>query len=134
MLVPSGLLDDDGETDLGALEKKLAEKQAQSRQNSTSIGSGPTSPDQAASTKDGSHLTPHSVVESPDTNRETPKDKDERRRLSTSVVVEDEEDEEEQLQNLSEMMCSLVTNQSGETRYIGRSCNQRIEEACADQS
>jgi hypothetical protein len=116
----SGLLDEDGDTDLAALEKKLTEKNAQSRQASSSIASGPTSPSQGASTKDTT--TPHTAVDSPDLNRdrETPKEKDDRRRSSTSATVE-EEDEEEQLESLSEMMCSLVTNQSGETRYIGTS-------------
>jgi hypothetical protein len=32
--------------------------------------------------------------------------------------VEKEKDEQE-VEALSDMMCSLVTNQSGETRYIG---------------
>lgn len=102
------------------MEKKLVEKNAQSRHDSSSVASAPTSPSQTASAKDGSTATPHSVTDSPDLSKdkENTKEKDNTRRLSAVSTVE--EDEEEQLESLSEMMCSLVTNQSGETRYIGQ--------------
>ncbi|KAJ9139488.1 Fungal specific transcription factor domain-containing protein [Pleurostoma richardsiae] len=108
----SGLLDDDdGATDLGTLEKKLAEKQ-QSRQASQVVQSAPTSPSLATSGQDGSNSTPRSSLASP----EPAKDDKEKRRS----VTQDKRDEEE-VEALSEMMCSLVTNTSGETRYIGSS-------------
>jgi hypothetical protein len=37
-----------------------------------------------------------------------------------SAKVEDEEEEKQEgVEELSDMMCSLVTNNCGETRYIG---------------
>jgi hypothetical protein len=107
-----GLLgkDDNGATDLGTLEKRLAEKNQQSRQASQAA-SNPTSPSQAASGQDGNASTPQSSLTSP----EPSKDKDGEKRKS----VTPEKPEEEEVEALSELMCSLVTNQSGETRYIG---------------
>ncbi|OAA40364.1 Transcription factor [Metarhizium rileyi] len=111
----SGLLsEDDSGTDLGALEKKLAEK---SRQAST-VATSPVSSSQAASGLDGTASTPQSALTSPDPNKD--KDKDEKRK-STTPGDEKPGDGEEEVEALSEMMCSLVTNQCGETRYIGSS-------------
>ncbi|KAK1760690.1 6c6d08f8-8b27-48d1-a5e9-ee3a8a61eadc [Echria macrotheca] len=111
----SGLLgeDDNGATDLGTLEKKLAEKQQQSRQASQAV-SNPTSPSQATSGQDANHSTPRSSLNSPE-----PTAKEEKRK-SLTPEKEKQEDEEE-VATLSEMMCSLVTNNDGETRYIGSS-------------
>jgi hypothetical protein len=109
----SGLLDDDdGATDLGTLEKRLAEKTQQSRQASQAA-SNPTSPSQAASGQDGAASTPQSTLTSP----EPAKDRETERHRSTALS--DTQEEEEEVEALSEMMCSLVTTQSGETRYIG---------------
>ncbi|KAM7195961.1 hypothetical protein V8F33_006412 [Rhypophila sp. PSN 637] len=116
----SGLLgeDDNGATDLGTLEKKLAEKQQQSRQASQAAASNPTSPSQAASGQDASS-TPRSSLASPEPTKESDK------RASPSPDVK-KEDEEEEVTALSEMMCSLVTNNYGETRYIGSSSGYSI--------
>ncbi|KZZ96535.1 Transcription factor [Moelleriella libera RCEF 2490] len=109
----SGLLgEDDSGTDLGALEKKLAEK---TRQAST-VTTSPTSTSQPASALEGGDSTPQSALTSPDPTR----DRDEKRKSITPIDDKNEQDEEE-VAALSEMMCSLVTNQSGETRYIGSS-------------
>ncbi|KAK5663112.1 hypothetical protein OQA88_6529 [Cercophora sp. LCS_1] len=110
----SGLLgeDDNGATDLGMLEKKLAEKQQQSRQPSQAV-SNPTSPSQATSGQDGNHSTPRSSVNSPEPTKETEKRK--------SITPEKGKPEEQEVAALSEMMCSLVTNNDGETRFIGSS-------------
>jgi hypothetical protein len=108
-----GLLseDDNGATDLGTLEKKLVEKHQQSRQASQAA-SDPTSP-QPPSAQDGSNSTPRSSLASP----EPAKDSD---RLRAATPEKDsQEDEREEVAELSEMMCSLVTNNNGETRYIG---------------
>ena len=102
--------EDDGATDLGTLEKKLAEKNHQSRQASQALQSTPTSPSQATSGHEGTTSTPQSALTSP----EPSKDKEDKRKSLTP----DKRDEEE-VEALSEMMCSLVTNTSGETRYIG---------------
>ncbi|RYP79364.1 hypothetical protein DL769_002988 [Monosporascus sp. CRB-8-3] len=107
-----GLLgDDDAATDLGTLEKKLAEKVQQQSRQTSQIPSNPTSPSQATSTHDGVELTPQSSITSP----EPPKDRDYRRDSTLS------EKESEEVEALSEMMCSLVTTPAGETRYIGSS-------------
>ncbi|OLN85001.1 putative transcriptional regulatory protein C530.05-like protein 6 [Colletotrichum chlorophyti] len=115
----SGLLgeDDDADTDLGTLEKRLAEKQQRSRQVSQAV-SDPTSPLQATPGQNETDSTPHSAITSPEPTKDSgkePRDGDKRK-----ASVSDEKEQEE-VEALSEMMCSLVTNQSGETRYIGSS-------------
>lgn len=115
----AGLLgdDDNGATDLGTLEKKLAEKTAQSRQTSQAAASNPTSPSQAASGQDGNTSTPRSSLASP--MLEPAKDKEGEKRPSIAPEKEEKEKTEQEVSALSEMMCSLVTNNNGETRYIG---------------
>ncbi|KAI2473889.1 N-terminal binuclear Zn cluster-containing protein [Annulohypoxylon bovei var. microspora] len=115
MLRMSGLLgDDDESTDLATLEKRLSDKHQQSRQASQALTSNPTSPSQATSGHDGTVSTPRSSITSPEPSRDRDFRKDH------SPQPEKQKDEEE-VEALSEMMCSLVTNQSGETRYIGSS-------------
>ncbi|KAI0122808.1 fungal-specific transcription factor [Xylariales sp. AK1849] len=109
----SGILgEDDGATDLSTLEKRLAEKHQQSRQASQ-VASNPTSPSQTTSGQDGTASTPQSSLTSPEPTRD-----DDKRRNSS---VPSEKQSEGEVEALSDMMCSLVTNQSGETRYIGSS-------------
>ncbi|KAE9374707.1 hypothetical protein N431DRAFT_464939 [Stipitochalara longipes BDJ] len=107
----SGLLteDDNGRTDLGTLEKRLAEKRESQRQ-SEAPGSQPTSPSHSTP-NEGSGSTPRSTLASPEPNS---KNGDKRK----STVSEKSEEE---VEALSDMMCSLVTNNCGETRYIGSS-------------
>lgn len=111
----SGLLDEDenGETDLGTLERKLAEKHQQSRQASQAV-SNPSSP--SMTIQHESTSTPQSVLTSPEPQRDSEKHKS-----STPDKDADQESRAPEVEELSEMMCSLVTNQSGETRYIGSS-------------
>lgn len=52
------------------------------------------------------------------TSLESPKEGDDRRK--SMDVKQQDKDNNEEVEALSEMMCSLVTNTSGETRYIGR--------------
>ena len=119
----AGLLgEDDGATDLGTLEKKLAEKQ-QSRQASQTA-SDPTSP-QPASNPDAGTSTPHSSLASPAPT----KDSDKMR--SATPEKEQHDDEREEVAELSEMMCSLVTNNNGETRYIGRPSSREFDRVLA---
>ncbi|KAG5927291.1 hypothetical protein E4U42_002383 [Claviceps africana] len=124
----SGLLgDDDDGTDLGALEKKLTEK-TRFRQTSTEAINSPASPSQATSAQHTNGSTPHSIVTSPgqskardvERERKWEPERDEKRK-STTPADENNEQDEEEVAALSEMMCSLVTNQAGETRYIGSS-------------
>ncbi|EAQ90482.1 hypothetical protein CHGG_02417 [Chaetomium globosum CBS 148.51] len=111
----SGLLDEDdnGATDLGTLEKKLVEKHQQSRQASQAV-SDPTSPPPVPG-QEARASTPHSSLASP----ESAKDSD---KMNSITPEKDSQDgEREEVAELSEMMCSLVTNTNGETRYIGSS-------------
>merc|ERR1719262_1807367 len=109
----SGLLteDDNGRTDLGTLEKRLADKR-ESQRASAAPGSNPASPSQA-SQNEGSGSTPRSTVASPE--QSTTNGDKEKRKSGTP------EKSEEEVEALSDMMCSLVTNNCGETRYIGSS-------------
>lgn len=112
-VVGAGLLgeDDNGATDLGTLEKKLVEKHQQSRQASQAV-SDPTSPPPVPG-QEARASTPHSSLASP----EPAKDGD---KMSSTTPEKDSQDgEREEVAELSEMMCSLVTNTNGETRYIG---------------
>ncbi|KAA8647265.1 transcription factor atrR [Aspergillus tanneri] len=109
----SGLLseEDGGKTDLGTLEKRLADRSLaggglnamkspnkfnasssnpQSQQNTASLHSTPRMDNQSS---------PHTAATSPDSQKES----------------------ETEVEGLSDMMCSLVTNNCGETRYIGSS-------------
>ncbi|KAF8458322.1 fungal-specific transcription factor domain-containing protein [Terfezia claveryi] len=97
LLKLSGLLPDDpdGKTDLGDLERRLTE-QSQGRA-SVSVAGRSSSESVRGHTPGSSPM--HSVINSP-----TSKAKD-----------------EEEAENLSDMMCSLVTNNCGETRFIGSS-------------
>jgi hypothetical protein len=110
-----GLLneDDNGRTDLGTLEKRLAEKKISERASQAS-GSKPTSPSQSTS-NEGSGSTPRSTLTSPEPQNQS-KNGDKRHSM-----VEPEKTEAE-VEALSDMMCSLVTNNCGETRYIGTAC------------
>lgn len=110
----SGLLseEDGGSTDLGTLEKRLAEKDL-SRRASTNPTSNPASPAQPTNgTQEGDNSSPQSSITSPEPP--TAAEKGSSRREETPKSQPDVED-------LSDMMCSLVTNNCGETRYIGSS-------------
>ncbi|KAH9901865.1 N-terminal binuclear Zn cluster-containing protein [Xylariomycetidae sp. FL2044] len=113
----SGLLGEDDEaTDLATLEKRLAEKHQQSRQTSHAPTSSPPSPSQATTSgHEGTSSTPQSSLTSP----EPTKEKDFRRDYSPQPP--EQRGNREDVEALSDMMCSLVTNNSGETRYLGSS-------------
>lgn len=96
LLKLSGLLpeDPDGKTDLGDLERRLTE---QSQRASVSVAGGSSSESIRANTPGSSSM--QSCTNSPHSKGK----------------------EEEEVENLSDMMCSLVTNNCGETRFIGSS-------------
>ena len=103
----SGLLsaDDGGKTDLGTLEKRLADRSlengastAKSAENLAAAQSMPPQPTM-------SQYTPHGESQS------TPP--------TTDTSPEPQKNPENEVEALSDMMCSLVTNNCGETRYIG---------------
>ena len=105
----SGVLpeDDDGSTDLATLEKRLADR---ARSSATPI-TQPAEDRRAsvAQTTEKSDVTPPTQpsLPSPRSGTSSPEPP---RRTNTGEKDEDA---------LAEMMCSLVTNNCGETRYIG---------------
>ncbi|KAM0435303.1 hypothetical protein ACHAPT_003397 [Fusarium lateritium] len=114
----SGLLDEE-DGDLGALEKKLMERNQKSRQASMATASTPASPSQPASVPsaiDGTGSTPQSSLTSPN-----PVVREDKRKSVTPAPDDANAEDQEEVEALSEMMCSLVTNTYGETRYIGSS-------------
>ena len=105
LLKLSGLLnEEDDRTDLGTLEKRLVDK----TQN-LSNGATPKS----------TESTPHPSASS-ESRHNTPQQ--ERRASSGGPMASPnpEKRNEEEVEALSDMMCSLVTNNHGETRYIGQ--------------
>lgn len=106
----SGLLNQAGgdKTDLGTLEKQLA--------NRSENGTGATpehssKSDTQSRTQGSQHSTPRLE------NMPTPK--------SAMSSPEPPKEKEAAVEELSDMMCSLVTNNCGETRYIGMECALR---------
>ncbi|RMZ90761.1 hypothetical protein DV736_g1999, partial [Chaetothyriales sp. CBS 134916] len=110
LLKMSGLLTEEeaGRTDLGTLEKRLADKA------SSNVHRQPESP---RPSPNGSGST-HTVTGSRDTPRH-----DSRASPQESVTTPESQADRrtEEVENLSDLMCSLVTNNVGETRYIGSS-------------
>lgn len=105
----SGLLsEDDGKTDLGTLEKRLADRSLSTgslnhtnspvRFNMNTNGQPqPVSVSRHSTPRMDSQSSPRTAATSPDSQKES----------------------ENEVEGLSDMMCSLVTNNCGETRYIG---------------
>lgn len=102
----SGLLseDDNGKTDLGTLEKRLADRtNALNAARSANKFTAPNATQQTATTSH--NTTPH--MESGSSPR------------TAATSPESQKESETEVEALSDMMCSLVTNNCGETRYIG---------------
>lgn len=105
LLKLSGLLnEEDGDKDLGTLEKRLADKT-----NNQSAGGTPPERSNSVSSpqtvNESYQTTPHAET------LPTPK--------SSTTSPEPPKEAEEEVEALSDMMCSLVTNNCGESRYIG---------------
>jgi hypothetical protein len=103
LLKLSGLLDEkDGDkTDLGTLEKRLADK-ASSQSATESPERRSKSVSQPIESQQG---TP--TLEKPSTP------------LESATPPESPTEPEEEVEALSDLMCALVTNNCGETKYIG---------------
>lgn len=100
LLKLSGLLPEgDGKTDLGDLERRLQDQVQQ----------------QQAASQNGSVCTPTVGRSSSESMRETPTSSS-MHSVTNSPAISKEEDE---VEALSDQMCSLVTNNCGETRFIG---------------
>jgi hypothetical protein len=110
----SGLLEDDdnGKTDLGTLERRLAEKGSRRTSTVPGAGSEVTSPSQHGM---GTPRDPAVALSSPRSVLASPEPQGEK------DAVKGKNGEREEVEALSDMMCSLVTNNCGETRYIGSS-------------
>jgi hypothetical protein len=108
----SGLLseDDAGATDLGTLEKRLADKTAElGRDDVSSKRNSGTPGTTGTESVDG---TPRPIgIPSPPASGSTS--------TSPEPTKTGKEGKEGEVEALSDMMCSLVTNNCGETRYIG---------------
>jgi hypothetical protein len=112
MMRLSGVLpeDDDGSTDLATLERRLVDRVGRSatpRNGASEDRRASMAPQTVSSTTDGTPVqpglpSPRSGTASPEPEQQT-----------------NGENKEEDA--LAEMMCSLVTNNCGETRYIGPS-------------
>ena len=101
--------------DSGTVEKRLADKTF-----SSSSGGTPTRASERSS-KAGSQ--PRSF----DSPRHTPqRDRLPASRDSVASSVEPSKEKGEPVEELSDMMCSLVTNNCGETRYIGRALVRKL--------
>ncbi|KAI4273102.1 MAG: hypothetical protein LQ337_004865 [Flavoplaca oasis] len=112
LLKLSGLLNDEDvdRTDLSMLEKRLADKTIERPNGTTPPSDTPRlSVSQPRSTS-GSNpsLQQANKLPSPQSSAASP-------------ALPQEEKPEEEVEALSDMMCSLVTNNCGETRYIGSS-------------
>ena len=113
----SGLLsEEDGDkTDLGTLEQRLANQtnrintpespsKSPNGSSSTVALAPPSIESQHTTPKMGNSSTPRSAVTTPEPSKDSSQPKDKAN---------------EEVEALSDMMCSLVTNNCGETRYIG---------------
>ncbi|KAL8803518.1 MAG: hypothetical protein Q9182_003119 [Xanthomendoza sp. 2 TL-2023] len=111
LLKLSGLLngEDVDWTDLSMLEKKLAGKTLDRSDGTTPSDTPRLSVSQPRSAS-GSNPSPHQPHSMPSPQSSVP-----------SPRPPSEKKPEEEVEALSDMMCSLVTNTSGETRYIGSS-------------
>lgn len=125
LLKLSGLLsEEDGDrTDLGTLEKRLADQtnrnsspgtpsKSPNGSSNTHTPARPSSESQHTTPKLGNSATPNSTLTSPEPPKEANKPKG--------------KDGEEEVEALSDMMCSLVTNNCGETRYIGTASSNQV--------
>ena len=104
LLRKSGLLDgsDGQETDLGTLERNMAKRTGIARDDTPDTQ--PTSGSQPPALD-----SPHDVA--PGENGKSP---------STSIKSPDTlKDDRDGAEELSDLMCTLVTNNAGDTRYVG---------------
>lgn len=113
LLKLSGMLsaDDNGRTDLGTLEKRLAERTKSTESSPTHNSHRPDSIDHRST---------------PDSQQHTPARKESQVSIQSSTASpEPAKEAPEEVEALSDMMCSLVTNNCGETRYIGMQTSLR---------
>jgi len=108
----SGLLaqDEEGKTDLGSLELRLAEHaKAYGSPGATSNASRLESA--VVESQQGTPLQMKSTIASTDIGTAA---------VPSGKSLETEKTTDDEVDDLSDLMCSLVTNNQGESRYIGK--------------
>jgi hypothetical protein len=114
LLRMSGLLseDDSGATDLHTLEKRLSEKNRHSDKDKDNTRENDDSTPR--------NSTPGDSRESNTPATEVPNSTEkEKRRSQISPSDSAKDKDEEEVEAIADAMCSLITSDSGETRYIG---------------
>ena len=109
LLKMSGLLTEEeaGRTDLGTLEKRLADKASSNGNVRRTESPRPN------------HSGDSSSAHVNDSQRGTPRRDSQSSPRESMTSPGTEGEKREDVENLSDLMCSLVTNNVGETRYIG---------------
>lgn len=109
LLKMSGLITDEeaGRSDLGAIERRLAEKTRASSHRTGSPRTGIDTPNSAQRMTESQGGSPTHANISP--------------RESIASPITADSDRPQDVESISDLMCSLVTNGAGETRYIGES-------------
>lgn len=109
LLKMSGLITDEeaGRSDLGAIERRLAEKTRAGSNKTNSPRVGVDTPGSGQRIDDSRGGSPIHVNMSP--------------RDSVASPATGDGERSQDVESISDMMCSLVTNGAGETRYIGES-------------
>lgn len=117
----SGLLsqEDGGKTDLGTLEKRLADR---SFTNGLNAANPPSSQKQNTSNTPNASGTQTQPNTAPQSHQPSPRIETHSMSPRTAATSPGSQKDETEVEALSDMMCSLVTNNCGETRYIGKPC------------
>ncbi|KAF7166794.1 hypothetical protein CNMCM6106_002492 [Aspergillus hiratsukae] len=110
----SGLLseEDGGKTDLGTLEKRLADRYHATGSNNSQNPPKVNIPNQTQTAPSQQNSSSH---------YSTPRLESQSSPRTAATSPESQKESETEVEGLSDMMCSLVTNNCGETRYIGSS-------------
>lgn len=118
LLKMSGLLSEEeaGRTDLGTLEKRLADKARSNSQargsQSPHLGSGPNS----------TSLKPNESQQGTPSKETTTSPRD----SMASPISQTDTEKQQEVESLSDLMCSLVTTSQGETRFIGKGSSLQL--------
>lgn len=124
----SGLLsqDDGGKTDLGTLEKRLADRSAASGLNTPNPLPANVNVSNPLASQTQPLTAPQSHQPSPrmDSRSMSPR--------TTATSPGSQKESETEVEALSDMMCSLVTNNCGETRYIGKHSDWNLRQKGAN--
>lgn len=116
LLKLSGLLseEDGGKTDLGTLEKRLADRSMSAGAPSAGAPSAAKSPNRFTAPPSATQSQQNTA-----SRQSTPRVESQPSPHTAPTSPESQKDSEPEVEGLSDMMCSLVTNNCGETRYIG---------------